>query len=257
MNFTPELTALQGVMISADNVNSFSKLTAKGGNEDEIEEVVLCVKNFLVKEKAPMLAMIAQVLEVVRWKIHTFNTLGPSCLELAIKLQKLVMDTYKNCIPEKESSWLKSKLKDRNPLNMYYYRTLWNPSGETYFEILTGIPMQEEILVDKLAFHLSQILPSTILDEWYQLWESFGLDNDAKLNIFHGALFLISAAEKDNRTVITWACLLHCYRNFILLTRHKYVAEPLSNNQVSTMINKIAVVANSLEEGCIEEFQLL
>lgn len=32
MNFTPELTALQGVMISADNVHSFSKLTGKGGN---------------------------------------------------------------------------------------------------------------------------------------------------------------------------------------------------------------------------------
>lgn len=31
MNFTPELTALQGVMLSADNINSFSKLTAKGG----------------------------------------------------------------------------------------------------------------------------------------------------------------------------------------------------------------------------------
>lgn len=31
MDFTPELSAFQGVLISADNVHSFSRLISKGG----------------------------------------------------------------------------------------------------------------------------------------------------------------------------------------------------------------------------------
>lgn len=40
---------------------------------------------------------------------------------------------------------------------MYYYKTLWNPSGDTYFEILTGIPVREESEIDKLTFYVSQV----------------------------------------------------------------------------------------------------
>lgn len=31
MNFTPELSAFQGVLLSADNIHKFSKLSCKGG----------------------------------------------------------------------------------------------------------------------------------------------------------------------------------------------------------------------------------
>ncbi|KPI93369.1 hypothetical protein RR46_10629 [Papilio xuthus] len=209
----------------------------------------------LLEYRAPMLAMIAQALDVERWKMHTFDNICPSCVELAIKLQTSLMETYQNVIPEKESLWLKSKLKDKNPMNMYYYRTLWDTSGENYLEILTGIKVHEAVDIENLTFSLSQILCFTIADEWYQLWESLStLNNTMKLDIFHKSLLMISTAEKGHRTVSTWACLLHCFRNFLLLIRYKYIHEPVSENQVVTIINKLASFANLLQESETEEY---
>lgn len=48
----------------------------------------------LTAYRAPMLAMLAQVLDTVRWKIHTFNALGPSTLTLALQLQKKLFDSF-------------------------------------------------------------------------------------------------------------------------------------------------------------------
>ncbi|CAK1599884.1 unnamed protein product [Parnassius mnemosyne] len=210
----------------------------------------------LLEYRAPMLMMIAQVLDVVRWKIDTFDSLAPCCLELSVKLQTLIMDTYQNNIPENESSWLKSKLKKTNPLNMYYYRMLWKPPGDTYFEILTGIHVHEGIDINDFTFYVSQVLCSTVLNEWYQLWDSFSIfESTTTLDIFHDALLLISATEKNNRTDKTWACLLYGYRNFINILRYKYILEPITDHQVPIVINKIANIVNLLEEGQIEEFQ--
>ncbi|XP_014360312.2 uncharacterized protein LOC106712314 [Papilio machaon] len=209
----------------------------------------------LLEYRAPMLAIIAQVLDVERWKMHTFDNICPSCVELAIKLQTSLMETYQNIIPEKESLWLKNKLKDKNPMNMYYYRKLWATSGENYLEILTGIKVHEAVDVENLTFSLSQILCFTVADEWYQLWESFStLSNTIKLDIFHKSLSMIATAEKDHRTVSTWACLLHCFRNFLLLVRYKYIHEPVDENQVVTIVNKLASFANLLLESETEEF---
>lgn len=38
MEFTPELLAFQGVLISTDSVQPFSKLTEKGGKEEDFKQ---------------------------------------------------------------------------------------------------------------------------------------------------------------------------------------------------------------------------
>ncbi|XP_068628681.1 uncharacterized protein [Battus philenor] len=212
----------------------------------------------LVEYRAPMLAMMAQVLDVVRWKIHTFNALSPSCLELAIELQTSIINTYETNIPEKELLWLKSKLRKKNPFNMYYYRILFTPSGVTYLETLTGLHVNEGVDVNKLTFCMSKILCSTILNEWYLLWESMSMfNNTEKIDIFHNALVLISTAEKNNHTAVTWACLLHCYRNFLQLMRYKYISEPVRDQQVIAVVAKIVKLVNAIDDTDIEEFQSL
>lgn len=149
----------------------------------------------LLEYRAPMLAMVAQVLDIERWKMDTFDNICPSCIELAVKFQTSLMDSYQNSIPgmtsylrllyylceytrffcvykhlsldfshfsEKEGLWLKSKLKDKNPLNMYYYKLLWDTPGENYLEILTGIKVHEGIDVENLTFSFSQVSFHTI-----------------------------------------------------------------------------------------------
>lgn len=48
----------------------------------------------LIAYRAPILAMLAQVLDAVRWKIHTFNSHGPCTLTLALQLQKTLFDSF-------------------------------------------------------------------------------------------------------------------------------------------------------------------
>lgn len=44
---------------------------------------------------------------------------------------------------------MKSKLRKLAPLNMYYYRKLWNPPGCDFIEIISGKKLQtpEEIIM--------------------------------------------------------------------------------------------------------------
>ncbi|XP_075982482.1 uncharacterized protein LOC142980799 [Anticarsia gemmatalis] len=51
MDFTPELSAFQGSIISADNVHQFSKLSSKGGNEEKIKFVIQHILKFLKSAK--------------------------------------------------------------------------------------------------------------------------------------------------------------------------------------------------------------
>ncbi|KAG6460732.1 hypothetical protein O3G_MSEX012188 [Manduca sexta] len=55
----------------------------------------------LMQYRAPILAMLAQVLDVVRWKIHTFTAHSPIALQNTITLQKSLIDTYNNIVPGK------------------------------------------------------------------------------------------------------------------------------------------------------------
>lgn len=46
MEFTPSLTAFQGVLIAADSTHSFSTLTSKGG-----KQIISCLINRYLKNK--------------------------------------------------------------------------------------------------------------------------------------------------------------------------------------------------------------
>ncbi|CAG9575856.1 unnamed protein product [Danaus chrysippus] len=112
--------------------------------------------NELVQYRAPTLAMLAQVLDTVRWKINTFTSIAPPTLELVIQLQTALLNTYESNIPENESVWLKSKLRNINPLNMYYFRLLWNPPGNTFVEVISGIHIHKDMDLEHLVVWLSQ-----------------------------------------------------------------------------------------------------
>ncbi|XP_047537147.1 uncharacterized protein LOC125071096 [Vanessa atalanta] len=212
----------------------------------------------LIEYRAPTLAMLAQVLDTVRWKINTFMALSPSTLELVLKLQTSLLNTYESLIPEKESTWLKSKLRNINPLNMYYFRRLWNPPGNTFVEVISGIHIHKDMDIEHLTLWLSQVICSTILPEWYQIWDSLTVFGNGKiLDIFHDALLLISVAEKTNHTETTKGCLLYCIKNFVATTRYKFFKIPISDNQIATVFNKFALIENFIEESDIEELSVI
>lgn len=53
----------------------------------------------LLVYRAPMLAMLAQILDAVRWKINTYTPLDPSTLQNALQLQIALWNTYNDGIP--------------------------------------------------------------------------------------------------------------------------------------------------------------
>ncbi|XP_061382873.1 uncharacterized protein LOC116766841 isoform X2 [Danaus plexippus] len=210
--------------------------------------------NELVQYRAPTLAMLAQVLDSVRWKINTFTSIAPPTLDLVIQLQTSLLNTYESDIPENESVWLKSKLRNIKPLNMYYFRLLWNPPGNTFVEVISGIHIHKDMDLEHLVVWLSQIISSTILQEWYQIWDSllvFGYKNI--LDIFHKALILICTAEKLNHTDKSRACLLYCIKNYVAVIRYRFFTLPLKDNDISFVVNKFAIIDNYLEEYYVEE----
>ncbi|OWR43858.1 hypothetical protein KGM_208638 [Danaus plexippus plexippus] len=210
--------------------------------------------NELVQYRAPTLAMLAQVLDSVRWKINTFTSIAPPTLDLVIQLQTSLLNTYESDIPENESVWLKSKLRNIKPLNMYYFRLLWNPPGNTFVEVISGIHIHKDMDLEHLVVWLSQIISSTILQEWYQIWDSllvFGYKNI--LDIFHKALILICTAEKLNHTDKSRACLLYCIKNYVAVIRYRFFTLPLKDSDISFVVNKFAIIDNYLEEDYVEE----
>ncbi|XP_026764400.2 uncharacterized protein LOC113522787 [Galleria mellonella] len=207
----------------------------------------------LLEYRAPLLAMLAQMLDVVRWKITTFEPAAPKALQIILQLQITLFDTYSSGIPDNESNWLKSKLKHMQPLNMYYYRKLWNPPGNNFLEIICGKQIHDEMDKEQLATWLSQILCSTNQHEWSDMWDSLTVfPQEAMLDIFHDAMSLLTIAERANSTQKTWQCLQYCYRNFIFIIRYKFFKEPLSDTQVTSVINKIEITTNLMEESHLE-----
>ncbi|XP_053601299.1 uncharacterized protein LOC128670008 isoform X2 [Plodia interpunctella] len=208
----------------------------------------------LLQYRAPVLAMLAQVLDVTRWKIDSFADYGPETLHLALQLQTSLINTYRTTIPDKESNWLKAKVKNLHSLNMYYYRKLWDLPGNNFAEIISGKHINSNMDTEQLATWISQIICSSTQDEWCDLWDSFAVfPNTIILNIFHDAMSLLTIAEGANRTEGSWPCLLYCYTNFVYAIRYKFFKEPLRDNQVNPVVDKISVTANLIEEDNIEE----
>lgn len=194
----------------------------------------------LLEYRAPMLAMLAQVMDIVRWKIHTFVTSAPTTLQSTIELQTSFMETYGTSIPVKEENWLKSKLKNTHPLNTYYYRKIWNPPGNNFLEIITGTKMRQHSSKDDITTTLIQIICSCTQEEWFTIWDCLAhFEAKIVLDAYYEAMSLIARIERDNRTNNTWACILYCYRTLLHCTRYKFFKEPLTNNQILDVINNI------------------
>ena len=77
-----------------------------------------------------------------------------------IKNHLLIKAVIQIIITEKESIWLKSKLRNINPLNMYYFRRLWNPPGNTFVEVISGIHIHKDMDMEHLTSWLSQVKQS-------------------------------------------------------------------------------------------------
>ncbi|CAK1548514.1 unnamed protein product [Leptosia nina] len=208
----------------------------------------------VVEYRAPMLAMLGQVLDATRWKINTFEAISPTALELGLQLVSSLFDsqTDSGCsvlIKEKEKSWLKMKLRNIDPLNMYFYRQLWNPPGETFLEIVTGIRIHKDMDVERITSMLSKVLCSTTLQEWYEIWENLKIfPMKCAFNVFHEALLLIALAEKNHHSKETRACLMYCFQNFTQLARFKYLYDTLDENQILDVVEKIIVFENCVQE---------
>ncbi|KAJ0181216.1 hypothetical protein K1T71_003301 [Dendrolimus kikuchii] len=176
--------------------------------------------NDLIGYRAPMLAMLAQVLDVVRWKINTFTSTSPNVLEATLQLQMSIIETYGDNIPEKEKVWLKNKMINLQPLNMYYYRILWKPPGKNFLEIITGKRIHIETNTNEITSLLAQIICSITQQEWCNVWDSLNhLQSTVIMKIFHDALSIETLTEAANRTDSTWMCIHYCYRCFFYTTR--------------------------------------
>ncbi|XP_023937673.2 uncharacterized protein LOC112045636 [Bicyclus anynana] len=210
----------------------------------------------LQEYRAPTLAMLAQVLDTVRWKMNTYAVQAPLTLDIVLQLQS---DLNTQDLTEKESVWLKSKLRNINPLNMYYFRHLWNPPGNTFVEVVSGMHIHKEMDLEHLSLWLSKALSSTILQEWYQIWDSLStvFGNVKIFDIFHNALLLLCVAEKSNHTESTKSCLMYCMQSFVATTRYKFFKLPLNDSQVTTVFIKFAAIANLANDNDIEELAVI
>lgn len=59
------------------------------------------IQDLVPEYRAPLLALLAKVLDVVRWKINTFINISPSTLQLALELQNALFQTFGAQIPGK------------------------------------------------------------------------------------------------------------------------------------------------------------
>ncbi|XP_038209169.1 uncharacterized protein LOC119830282 isoform X2 [Zerene cesonia] len=209
----------------------------------------------ILEYRMPMLAMLAQVLDAVRWKITTFVTLAPSTLELGLQLLISILDSYSQDLPDNEKAWLKIKLKNINPLNMYYYRHLWNPPGDTFLEIVMGVHVHKDMDVEQLTTRLSQVLPSTTLQEWHQIWDNLNIFSKKQIyNIYHDSLLLVTMAERNYHSPTTWACVMYCFKNFVLITKSIFLNEPIEEQQVLEVMQKFIFLENFVQEENLESF---
>lgn len=205
--------------------------------------------NELLKYRAPLLAMIGQIMEVVRWTNQTFISEAPTTLEEALHLQMNVFKTYNSQIPVKEANWLKNKLQTLQPLNIYYFKELWNPQGNDYLEIITG---QENLSFDQSAVILAKILPSLTSREWQNAWcciLSQSKDSPTALQALHSALQLLCSSAEGNAK----PCLLYCYTNYTVIIKNYFSTEALLDVNIQAVVDIIIFITNSHSAMDIEE----
>ncbi|XP_011568902.3 uncharacterized protein LOC105398488 [Plutella xylostella] len=205
----------------------------------------------LLQYRAPVLAMLAQVLEAVRWTLPTFTGDAPTALEESLQLQMKLFKAYNGVVPAKDMHWLKSKLVRLGPMNMYYYRDIWNPPGDNYIEIISG---KKEMSNDELVVLLAKVLCSASPTEWSEVWDSLRCRGETEtLDILYNAFSLITVAESENRTDSTRACMLYCLRNLALVTKDKVSTVPLSDSQVSNLLDKAVTIMNIQKDVDVED----
>ncbi|XP_041974006.1 uncharacterized protein LOC121729532 [Aricia agestis] len=210
----------------------------------------------IMQHRAPMLIMLAQILNHMRWKLNTFMAFKPNILDTVLDIVTSIFNTYDSNIPEKDREWLKKKLKNMNPLNMYFYRHLWGPPGNSFIETISGISINEEVNQERLALWLSQQFCSTTLREWIAMWESLVQFKASKiLNLFHAAVMIIVVTEKNYRTEHTEACMLYCLKNYVSCMKNKYLQPPLNDTKVLNAASKLTALENQIETSDIEEIK--
>ncbi|XP_013195026.2 uncharacterized protein LOC106138428 isoform X1 [Amyelois transitella] len=209
----------------------------------------------LSQYRAPILAMMAQVLELARWKITNFVPIAPETLTLAVLFQNSMMSSYHNSIPDKDRNWLKSKIKGLHPLNLYYYRKLWQLPGSNFAEIISGKGINYNMDMEREVSWLAKIICLCSHDEWCDLWDSYTVfPKNTILTLFHDALYFVAYAEGRNHDRGSWLCLLYAYVNFVYVIRHKFFEEPLRDNQVYAVIDRICITENIVKKENVEDF---
>lgn len=84
--------------------NIHKSLLSKDGSKINIQVKLLREAyslDELLEYRAPMLAMFAQILDILRWKINTFSAVAPLTIEAVLTLQKSLFNTYNETIPGK------------------------------------------------------------------------------------------------------------------------------------------------------------
>ncbi|CAH0600456.1 unnamed protein product [Chrysodeixis includens] len=197
----------------------------------------------LVKYRAPMLAMLSQVMDVVRWRnIKVFVSYAPMTLQLTLNFQKSIIASYDQDVPETEGNWLRMRLKQINmqSQNNFYFRKLWNHPSETdtFFQSVSGISMEYTMERSEIAVWVTQILSSGTQEEWTVVWDDLTLYYEEMdvLCIFHDALRTIAKAVEGSRTPATRSCLFYCIQNLIHVVRYKYFSNPMTERQVISAV---------------------
>lgn len=49
------------------------------------------------------------------------------------------------------------KLRNIDPINLYYFRQLWHPPGNTFLEVITGVHIYKDMDIEQLVARLSKV----------------------------------------------------------------------------------------------------
>ncbi|CAH1643423.1 unnamed protein product [Spodoptera littoralis] len=212
----------------------------------------------LLEYRAPMLAMLSQVMEVVRWgNIKAFVPKASSTLQLTLSFQKALIETYDTVIPNDEGDWLRIRLKRKNmqPQNNFYFRKLLGGQGSNFFQAVSGMQVDKDTKRSEISIWATQILSSGTLDEWCVVWDNLTrhINDIDVLCIFHEALRMIAKAVEGTRTPATRACLFYCIQNLVYIIRYKFFKVPLTDRHViSTAFSLSKLLADTNVEDIDE-----
>uniref|UniRef100_A0A2A4K6L5 Uncharacterized protein n=1 Tax=Heliothis virescens TaxID=7102 RepID=A0A2A4K6L5_HELVI len=211
----------------------------------------------LLEYRAPMLAMLSQVLEVVRWgNIKAFVPRASSTLQLTLNFQKSLIETYDNVIPNDEGDWLRIRLKRKNmqPLNNFYFRKLLGGQSSNFFQSVSGMHVDKDTNPSEISIWATQILSSGTQEEWCVVWDNLTrhIEDIEVLYIFHEALRMIAKAVESTRTAATRACLLYCVQNLVYVIRYKFFQGPLTDRHV---VNAAFSLSKFLQETNKEDVE--